>query len=265
MTAKPALGSGSSWSYLSGRDDRGRSTGPGGYTLIEGAVACLLLALVLPPVLSGLASARTSAEAMTRRSEANSAARGVFTLLAEELRRTGGLGAHAALSGTDELGLRAFRVTGLPCGPGRGSEGGAGVPPTLTVPLLPSGTRLPDPAKDSVEAVLPDGTLWRTVLQSAERTSECGGALTVTVEGSPGVDPLLLRFYERGAYSLSARALRYRRGGGGRQPLTPERVSRGNLAESPSLPGLVSVRFDLSPDLPGHAVREIRFSLGGRR
>lgn len=265
MISGPSAGSGLPGIRPRATGSAGRRVCRLGYTLIEGAVACLLMALVLPPVVSGLAAARRTAEATTRRAEANSAARGVFTLLSEELRRTGGLGPHAALSGPDELGLRAFRVAGLPCGPGRVSEGGVGTPAALTLPILPSGTRLPDATKDSVEALLPDGTLWRTSLRAVTHTSECEEGWAVTVEGSPGADPLLLRFYERGHYSLSGSALRYRRGGGGRQPLTPERVTRGDFIESPSLPGLVGVRFELSPDLPEVAPRDIGFVLGGRR
>jgi hypothetical protein len=33
---------------------------------------------------------------------------------------------------------------------------------------------------------------------------------------------VLVRLFERGSYHLSGSALRYRRGGSGRQPLTPE-------------------------------------------
>jgi type II secretory pathway component PulJ len=232
---------------------------------MEALVACLLMALVLPPVVSSLGTARRNAEAMTRRAEANSTVRGVFTLLMEELRRTGGTGPHATLSEPDRLGLRAFRATGLPCGPGLASEGGAGSPATLTLTLLHSGTRLPDPRKDSVEAVLPDGTLWRTAVWASERTPECGGGLTVTLEGIPEGYPLILRFYERGEYSLSDGAFRYRRGGGGRQPLTPERIGEGIFEEASSMRGFVRVRLQISPDLPGRTARDMSVVLGGGR
>ena len=48
------------------------------------------------------------------------------------------------------------------------------------------------------------------------------------VEPLPG-GALFGRVYERGSYHLTLGALRYRRGGGGRQPLTPLRVAEGSL------------------------------------
>jgi hypothetical protein len=44
--------------------------------------------------------------------------------------------------------------------------------------------------------------------------------------GAPA--PVLVRLYERGTYYLADGAFRYRRGAGGRQPLTPERVAPGS-------------------------------------
>lgn len=230
-----------------------------GYTLIEGAVACLLMSLVLPPVMSGLASARRSAEVMTRRAEANSTARGVFTVLGEELRRAGGLGPHADLVGPVGLELRAFRGTGIPCGPALVAASGV----AIVVPVSYAGTRLPDETKDSVEAVLADGSIWRTAVLGATRSPECDGGMTLTLDGVVAAGPVLLRLYERGEYSLSDKALRYRRGGSGRQPLTPERIASGTLGEPPGLPGLLRVRVELSPDLPSHGAREVPFVLGG--
>jgi hypothetical protein len=39
---------------------------------------------------------------------------------------------------------------------------------------------------------------------------------------------VLVRFFERGSYHLADDAFRYRRGGGGRQPLTVERIGPGS-------------------------------------
>jgi hypothetical protein len=44
-------------------------------------------------------------------------------------------------------------------------------------------------------------------------------------------DPVLGRIFEGGSYHFSGGALRYRRGAGGRQPLTPERVREGHLQD----------------------------------
>jgi hypothetical protein len=47
-------------------------------------------------------------------------------------------------------------------------------------------------------------------------------------ELSEGARPSLVRLFESGEYHLADGALRYRRGGGGRQPLTPERLGLGS-------------------------------------
>ncbi|HIF20809.1 MAG TPA: hypothetical protein EYQ27_02630 [Gemmatimonadetes bacterium] len=39
---------------------------------------------------------------------------------------------------------------------------------------------------------------------------------------TPDEPVVLARLFERGSYHISGKALRYRRGGAGRQPLTPE-------------------------------------------
>ena len=237
-----------------------------GRTVLEVLVVCLLVALVLPPVMSGLAASRRSAEAVVRRSEGNATARAVFVLMGEELRRGGGLGEHARLVSPGVIGLRAFRGTGFLCSVDGSLEVEPGSEPDSVASITFVGTRMPDPQKDSVEAVLVDGRLWRSEVAGASGLEECGGGrgrgFRITLAEPPPVGPILFRFFERGEYHLADRALRYRRGKGGRQPLTPERVGVGVFGPSPAAPASLQVRLELTPDLPGHSPRRIEFLAG---
>lgn len=53
--------------------------------------------------------------------------------------------------------------------------------------------------------------------------------LETWVLSPPPARTVLTRVFERGSYHLVGGALRYRRGEGGRQPLTPERIMEGRL------------------------------------
>lgn len=126
-----------------------------------------------------------------------------------------GVGAPAA----DSLSLRAFRGHGLPCG----------VSPRGTYARV-SGIRGPSAKKDSLWILYEDWT-QRVVALDAARPAPPGvcpeGALPVVAlvhERNDTAVPILIRYFERGTYHLSGGALRYRRGGGGRQPLTPEHL-----------------------------------------
>ena len=63
--------------------------------------------------------------------------------------------------------------------------------------------------------------------------SDCLGAAGGTEETwvlSPDPPPsVFARLYEKGSYHWWAGALRYQRGDGGRQPLTPERIEAGRF------------------------------------
>lgn len=110
------------------------------------------------------------------------------------------------------------------------------------------GIRLPEPRKDSILALGPD-LRWRTFALRARAPvrSACPAwngapAERWTFERAPG--PLVLaRVFETGVYLLQDGALRYRRGLGGRQPLTPELLDddASVLAGSPG--GLVRLRL----------------------
>jgi hypothetical protein len=144
---------------------------------------------------------------------------------------------------SDSVRIRAFRGGGAVC---FGDADG--------VRLRYRGTRLPDPERDSVLVV------WETgedvfAVQSVAAADECGDALHLRLDrpaGRPGGYALV---FETGAYTLSDGAVRYRRGQGGRQPLTEALL--GDMAFDAGASGLL-VRLDAHPDsLP-------RLSGGGR-
>ncbi len=120
----------------------------------------------------------------------------------------------------DSLWLRAFRGVGLVCpGPSRPNEW----------IVAYRGERDPDPSKDSIEVTYPDGTIRYAALTGVGSAPGGCGVTDSTetmslwrIDPALPTGPVLTRLFERGSYHFSLSALRYRRGRGGRQPLTPE-------------------------------------------
>lgn len=161
------------------------------------------------------------AAALTERLEAARATR--FVLDGEV--RAGVAGRDWIGPAGDSIAVRAFRGVGLPCVGPTGSWDGT---------VRYRGVRRPDPEKDSVLVLAPDGT-WRTLGLEGAR-ADPGRPCRVGVDGEgwsterwsvvgPGGGPagsfVVARIFERGSYHLADGALRYRRGRAGRQPLTP--------------------------------------------
>ena len=139
--------------------------------------------------------------------------------------------------------LRAFRGWGTIC---TGSDLGA-----LIVGYR--GMRAPDPSKDSVLVLDHDG-LWHAVaLVSRTVTTEfCSGPLPTTTEVwriAPEVGGgVVVRLFESGSYHLTDASLRYRRGLGGRQPLTTAMIEPENSGiEAVPGGGRLSVRIFRQP------------------
>jgi prepilin-type N-terminal cleavage/methylation domain-containing protein len=130
----------------------------------------------------------------------------------------------------DSLALRAFRGVALVCGSDSVSAG-------LVVSY--DGERAPDPSKDSVLLLTEDGQrVARALLAATTSSTPCGllGPGTEALwrlDSLPPMQALAAKLFERGSYHLSGSALRYRRGAGGRQPLTPE-VWSGESGWAPS-------------------------------
>ena len=113
-----------------------------------------------------------------------------------------------------ELHLRAFRAAGVVCGGGSGR----------TAAVEDLGTRLPNPAKDSV-LLLDVLGYWHQADVVAVRRGRCGsggGSVSRVTLDTPWDGIALALFFERGAYRFSNRTLRYTSGRGGWQPLLRE-------------------------------------------
>jgi hypothetical protein len=194
----------------------------------------LLLSLVVQGGLTVFAQLRTAVSRVAQRAEGLETVRTIAWLLPAEL-SGGSPGRDWWVASGDSVSLRAFRGLGL-VSPGFG--GGAGMP------VCYRGIRSPNPEKDSVLLLGRDGH-WTShdLVDRVRQGSGClageggwqeeWGLFPVPEEG------VLARVFERGSYHLVDRAFRYRQGRGGRQPLTPEVISRGSfLGSSGEEPGL---------------------------
>jgi type II secretory pathway component PulJ len=199
--------------------------GRGGALLAELLVALALGALVLSAFTGMLVSSLRWMQGIWLRAEALEVVRTVWVVLDEEL-RPGRPGRDWELIGEGEgVALRAFRGVARVCAP---------VPSGGGWMVAYRGRRGPDPARDSVLVLGADGG-WRAFdIEAVGAGSGCRAVDGEVVhrwawalpEGIP--DPVVARIFERGEYHLSEGALRYRRGAGGRQPLTPERPGGGS-------------------------------------
>jgi hypothetical protein len=211
----------------------GRSRPPGipavGFTLVEALVSLLLLALLLQGGWWVLARFRAATREAAARAEGLETVRTLAWILTEELAAEDE-GWAWWVAGGDSVVLRSFRGLGLvqPSAPG-----------TADLHVCYRGVRNPEPDKDSVLLLGADGA-WRGHGLAERRTLPvpCVGAAPAMLPGSraeiwrlspPPRGGVVARVFERGSYHLSDHALRYRRGFGGRQPLTPERILVGRM------------------------------------
>lgn len=188
-----------------------------GCTLAEATVALLLAGLLTTCLacilmVTGRLAARHSRVASESETE-----RVVAAVLGGELRT---LTAVDALFDPDSVRLRAFRGAGSVC------AATAGV-----VIMRYRGVRAPEPDKDSVLLLWPDGEVAFD-LEADAVPGSCpgveGAALAVALPWQTAEEmapPAIALVFETGAYSLAGGAFRYRRGAGGRQPLTDATLS----------------------------------------
>lgn len=117
--------------------------------------------------------------------------------------------ADIAAASPDSLRIRAFRGGGAVCG-------GSG----RALWVHYRGSRAPDPAKDSVVLIGGSGA-EEAFAVTGVAPAACGGeALTLVLSEAPLPGPAYALLFEPGAYHVADGAVRYRRGAGGRQPLT---------------------------------------------
>lgn len=192
-----------------------------GASLVEVLVALLLTFLVARAGWSALSGQRGAAEAVTLGAEAQEVGRTVRRVLGAEL-RSGVPGVDWRAHPGDSLTLRAFRGAGLAC---ESSES-----PARRWAVAYRGIRAPNPDKDSALVLRADGR-WRALgISDAEgggpacAPSSLYEAYRITLDREVS-EVTLIRVFERGSYHLTGNAFRYRIGLGGRQPLTPERLT----------------------------------------
>jgi hypothetical protein len=211
---------------------------PGAISLAELLMVAWLFAVVMTGA-AGFAVHQGRLAAVQRdRVRFAEAVRAGAVILGGELRHL--TGTDISLD-SDSIRIRAFRGGGPVC-----------ESDSATVYVLYTGVRAPEPDKDSV-LLLAVGGEWTVDLHASSRTDACGGALRFLLGASAPAVPRLALVFETGAYSLTAGAIRYRRGQGGRQPLT-EALLR-DMAFEPG-PGGLKVR--LAPD--GDSLPNLRLS-----
>ncbi|MEX2467732.1 MAG: hypothetical protein WD995_12550 [Gemmatimonadota bacterium] len=188
-----------------------------GITLVETLVALLLGLMLVQGAVGVAVRVRLLHRQVVERADLLASVRLAASLLRTET--------ETAMRGRDwdvfddSLSLRAFRGTGLVCAE-------ASVRDALAVSYV--GYRRPDPSKDSLLVVYAMGAVSVVGLAGVESGPDvCGdqplgqGVVLRMSEPVP-TGAVVARVFERGAYSISVAALRYRRGAGGRQPLTAE-------------------------------------------
>jgi hypothetical protein len=215
-----------------------------GVTIVEALVSLLLGLTVISMGWSALGHQRTVASRLSSDMDILSARRLTALVIGKEL-RAGVRGRDWIRPGPDSLSLRAFRGWGLVCG--LGSELGS-------VAVAYHGERAANPAKDSVLVLGAEGWRRADLRQRAVAPGSCdadlGGRSELWTLDPPVTGPLVARVFERGSYHIGGKALRYRRGRGGRQPLTSDVFDSdrsGIVAEADR----VVLRLVVDPTPPG--------------
>jgi hypothetical protein len=213
---------------------------PGATSVAELVLVAWLFALVLAGIARFANDQNRLAGLQRDRVRFQEAARTGAVILGSEL-RFAAPGDVAA--GRDSVRLRAFRGGGRTCAVDDES-----------IRVLYRGVRQPDPSKDSVLLIGP-GAIHVRRLESAGTSGECGGSHRLRVEGSPPPDAGYVLVFETGTYILADGAVRYRRGQGGRQPLTePVLQDLEFQADAQGIHIRLRPHADSLPRLPGRAL-----------
>lgn len=197
-----------------------------GFTMVEMIVALTLTGLFAAALLGAIAPAERAARWHARQVVRGEAVRTTVAILTAELRYVSPVTDIHGI-GADTIAMRVFRGTGVVC-----AVAAAG-------PIVRyTGLRRPEPAKDSALVIHGDGSASAARVAAVTRVaSECatrGDEDLIRVElDPPPTAPAVILVFESGSYHLADRALRYRQGDSGRQPLTAEAFAgRGNRFET---------------------------------
>ena len=182
-----------------------------GFTIAELLVSLGLFGVIATALAIILHTQTVTARAASKQTANDEAVRVAVTVLASESRSLLRREDVAAVT-DDSLSLRAFRGIGTVCSATTGKS-----------VLRYHGMRMPDVDKDSL-LILPERAVY-PVTAWQEVSGQCN-ARTVDDAFIELVLPLRIGavalFFERGSYHLTDRALRFRRGAEGRQPITEE-------------------------------------------
>jgi prepilin-type N-terminal cleavage/methylation domain-containing protein len=203
-----------------------------GFSLVELSVALVLTGLLFGALIPSMVRMSRALEARIHRSDWVDAVRVVANLLDDEVSMSVP-GRDWVVEPDGGMRLRAFRGGARPC-PGAPTMPFEGVRESL---VRWQGERIPDPARDSLLVLTPNGQ-WHAVRLLAHDAISAPGGCPLALgerwvrwrwEGPlaqrplPAFVPLYFRVYEVGRYSIEDRAFRYRRGtAGARNPLTLE-------------------------------------------
>jgi hypothetical protein len=212
--------------------------------MIEALVVLVISALVGATMCAALIAQSRVVRAIGERVAFNDAARTTLHILPAEIRALDPL-RDVRAAGADSIAGRWIRSTGVVC---------AADATALWVRLR--GMRQPDPAKDSMLVMTGSGEEAYTLQGIAPDPAGC--------EAQTGVDPEdevfrvalaaipsagAVAVFETGTYYLSQRALRYRVGAEGRQPLTEEffmDAGSGLAITPPDSMGIVRLRLTVA-------------------
>jgi hypothetical protein len=215
----------------------------GGFTLIECLITLLLTGVVIQGGWTLFATFRRSGEGVALGAQELESIRTVGWLLSEEF-GGGRKGLDWWEGGSDSVVVRAYRGLAL-VQEWRGGE---------EVVVCVRGVRGLDPGKDSLLTLGEDGR-WEVGMVTDRRwvASTCVSGSPGQVESwrveAAGHPWVLARFFEPRSYHFSGGAFRYRRPGGGRQPLTPVNVSVGSFVGSGDSIGGVGWKVEVASPL----------------
>lgn len=209
-----------------------------GFTLVELMVGAVAAGLAATAAVSLLAAHGRLLRAHASASDVAEVARVVTLLLPAEVR----LAPPADLAASaDTLGLRAVRGVGLVCAVTGGD-----------VHVRYRGLRQPAPDKDSILVLPTQGYEQASALEGdragpgACDTASGEEVRTWSLSAAPPAVGDIALVFERGSYHLADGALRYRRGAGGRQPLTETFLAGGSFAFD-SAGGVLTVALGVAP------------------
>lgn len=218
-----------------------------GASLAELLVALALIGVVAAAVASLLRTEGRLSAHTADRAEALDAIRTAAAVLSTDLAPLDTADLHAVHA--DSIALRVFRGTGIVCG-------FAAADPLVRY----RGLRQPEPDKDSVLVASAEPERVDSLRDAQHAPGACvagfGEEIFRIRLGTPVVAHDVLLFFETGGYHLDG-ALRYRRGGGGRQPLTADvfastsrfELSSGTAGAAPT------IATDLGPAASRGALR----------